>query len=131
VSVIASSNAIGRLFEHSEGFVVHDCACVRARDESVGRNERDALKMLGERFEVALVFAAAHHRTQVRKSTATPYISRFPAVASLAIGFGGTEDDVVAALLPPYLAISCPKPEVGATAGLERAGHRGKASPPA
>ncbi|HEY1066132.1 MAG TPA: HD domain-containing protein [Pirellulales bacterium] len=52
-----------------------------------------------ERFERALGFAAALHRTQVRKVSRVPYISHLLAVAALAIEAGATEDEAIAALL--------------------------------
>ena len=53
----------------------------------------------GERFEHALLYAAQLHRDQVRKGTSTPYITHLLAVASIVGENGGTEDEVVAALL--------------------------------
>jgi len=53
----------------------------------------------GEKFERALPYAAWLHRDQVRKGTSTPYITHLLAVASIVGENGGTEDEVVAALL--------------------------------
>jgi (p)ppGpp synthase/HD superfamily hydrolase len=53
----------------------------------------------GEKFERALLFAARLHKDQVRKGTSTPYITHLLAVASMVGENGGTEDEVVAALL--------------------------------
>ena len=53
----------------------------------------------GEKFEQALPYAARVHRDQVRKGTSTPYITHLLAVASIVGENGGTEDEVVAALL--------------------------------
>jgi (p)ppGpp synthase/HD superfamily hydrolase len=53
----------------------------------------------GEKFERALTYASRLHRDQVRKGTSTPYITHLLAVASLVGENGGTEDEVVAALL--------------------------------
>jgi (p)ppGpp synthase/HD superfamily hydrolase len=53
----------------------------------------------GEKFEDALPYAARLHRDQVRKGTTTPYITHLLAVASIVGENGGTEDEVVAALL--------------------------------
>jgi GTP pyrophosphokinase len=53
----------------------------------------------GERFEEALVLAARLHRTQRRKSTEVPYVTHLLAVASLVGEAGGSEDEVIAALL--------------------------------
>ena len=47
----------------------------------------------------ALDLAIQAHHGQVRKSTAIPYISHPMAVASIALEFGATEDQAIAALL--------------------------------
>jgi (p)ppGpp synthase/HD superfamily hydrolase len=53
----------------------------------------------GEKFERALLYASRLHKDQVRKGTSTPYITHLLAVASIVGENGGTEDEVVAALL--------------------------------
>jgi (p)ppGpp synthase/HD superfamily hydrolase len=53
----------------------------------------------GEKFERALLYASRLHKDQVRKGTSTPYITYLLAVASIVGENGGTEDEVVAALL--------------------------------
>jgi len=53
----------------------------------------------GEKFERALLCASRLHKDQVRKGTSTPYITHLLAVASIVGENGGTEDEVVAALL--------------------------------
>ena len=53
----------------------------------------------GEKFEQALPYAARLHKEQVRKGTSTPYVTHLLAVASIVGENGGTEDEVVAALL--------------------------------
>jgi (p)ppGpp synthase/HD superfamily hydrolase len=53
----------------------------------------------GDKFERALPYAARLHRDQVRKGTNTPYITHLLAVASIVGENGGTEVEVVAALL--------------------------------
>ena len=53
----------------------------------------------GEKFDHALPYAAWLHRDQVRKGTSIPYITHLLAVASIVGENGGTEDEVVAALL--------------------------------
>jgi (p)ppGpp synthase/HD superfamily hydrolase len=53
----------------------------------------------GEKFEHALPYAARLHKDQVRKGTSTPYVTHLLAVASMVGENGGTEDEVVAALL--------------------------------
>jgi len=47
----------------------------------------------------ALALALQAHEGQVRKSTTIPYISHPMAVASIALEFGATEDQAIAALL--------------------------------
>jgi (p)ppGpp synthase/HD superfamily hydrolase len=54
---------------------------------------------LSGRFEDALVLAAQVHRDQVRKGTTIPYISHLLAVASIALQYGASEDEAIAALL--------------------------------
>jgi (p)ppGpp synthase/HD superfamily hydrolase len=51
------------------------------------------------KFEEALLYAARLHRDQTRKGTDTPYITHLLAVAAIVGENGGTEDEVVAALL--------------------------------
>jgi len=53
----------------------------------------------GEKFDHALLYASRLHRDQVRKGTNVPYITHLLAVASIVGENGGTEDEVVAALL--------------------------------
>lgn len=55
--------------------------------------------LLGPRFERALVFANALHRTQTRKNSSVPYMSHLLAVCSLVLEHGGDEDQAIAALL--------------------------------
>jgi (p)ppGpp synthase/HD superfamily hydrolase len=55
--------------------------------------------ILGERFEQALQFAAATHRTQTRKGSGIPYVGHLLGVCSLVIEDGGDEDEAIAALL--------------------------------
>ena len=55
--------------------------------------------MLSERFDDALVFAHELHRQQIRKGSDVPYIHHLLAVTALVGEHGGTEDQVVAALL--------------------------------
>ena len=50
-------------------------------------------------FEEALVYAARLHRDQTRKGTRIPYVTHLLAVAAIVGENGGTEDEVVAALL--------------------------------
>lgn len=53
----------------------------------------------GEKFERALVYASQLHQGQSRKGTHVPYITHLLAVAAIVGEHGGTEDEVVAALL--------------------------------
>ncbi|MDQ4043569.1 MAG: HD domain-containing protein [Actinomycetota bacterium] len=53
----------------------------------------------GEKFEEALLYVARLHRDQTRKGTDTPYVTHLLAVASIVGESGGTENEVVAALL--------------------------------
>jgi (p)ppGpp synthase/HD superfamily hydrolase len=53
----------------------------------------------GEKFEEALLYAARLHRDQTRKGTDTPYVTHLLAVVAIVGENGGTEDEVVAALL--------------------------------
>jgi (p)ppGpp synthase/HD superfamily hydrolase len=53
----------------------------------------------GEKFEEALIYAASVHRGQTRKGTNIPYVTHLLAVAAIVGENGGTEDEVVAALL--------------------------------
>ena len=53
----------------------------------------------GEKFGEALSYAARVHRDQRRKGTQVPYVTHLLAVAAIVGENGGTEDEVVAALL--------------------------------
>jgi GTP pyrophosphokinase len=53
----------------------------------------------GEKFERALVYAARVHEDHYRKGTRVPYVTHLLAVAAIVGETGGTEDEVVAALL--------------------------------
>lgn len=55
--------------------------------------------MYGERFDQALVFASKLHREQRRKGSEVPYINHLLAVTAIVGEHGGSEDQVVAALL--------------------------------
>ena len=52
-----------------------------------------------EKFERALVYASRLHKDQYRKGTRVPYITHLLAVTAVVGENGGTEDEVVAALL--------------------------------
>lgn len=51
------------------------------------------------RFDEALVYAHQLHARQTRKGTMIPYVGHLLAVTSIVIENGGTEDEVIAALL--------------------------------
>ena len=51
------------------------------------------------RFDRALVYAHQLHARQTRKGTTIPYIGHLLAVTSIVIENGGSEDEVIAALL--------------------------------
>jgi (p)ppGpp synthase/HD superfamily hydrolase len=53
----------------------------------------------GEKFERALDYASRLHKVQYRKGTHIPYITHLLAVAAIVGENGGTENEVVAALL--------------------------------
>jgi GTP pyrophosphokinase len=55
--------------------------------------------ILGERFDQALLLATAHHRRQLRKGTAVPYVSHLLGVTSLVLEMGGSETEAIGALL--------------------------------
>jgi GTP pyrophosphokinase len=73
-----------------------------------------SVPLLSERFDLAYLMASSHHRTQLRKGTAVPYLSHLLAVASIVMEMGGTEDEAVAALLHDYVE------DGGGPTGLER-----------
>ena len=53
----------------------------------------------GEKFEEALVYAARLHKDQTRKGSGIPYVTHLLAVAAIVGENGGTEEEVIAALL--------------------------------
>ena len=53
----------------------------------------------GEKFERAVVYVARVHGDHYRKGTRVPYVTHLLAVAAIVGENGGTEDEVVAALL--------------------------------
>jgi (p)ppGpp synthase/HD superfamily hydrolase len=56
-------------------------------------------RQLTPAFEDALVSAARLHAGQARKGSDTPYISHLMSVAALVLEFGGSQEQVIAALL--------------------------------
>jgi GTP pyrophosphokinase len=57
------------------------------------------LDKLSHRFSLALTGAARLHGAQVRKGTDIPYIAHLLAVTSIALEYGATEDEAIAAVL--------------------------------
>ena len=53
----------------------------------------------GKKLEEALGYAARVHRDQVRKGSSVPYVTHLLAVAAIVGENGGTEEEVIAALL--------------------------------
>lgn len=54
---------------------------------------------LSERYDQALLFAAAHHRAQRRKGSQIPYLSHLMTVSALVLEHGGGEAAAIAGLL--------------------------------
>lgn len=52
-----------------------------------------------ERLAAAFAYAADQHKSQLRKGTTTPYVTHLMGVASLVGEHGGSEDEMIAALL--------------------------------
>jgi GTP pyrophosphokinase len=55
--------------------------------------------VLSEQFERALLYAATIHAGQKRKGTAVPSLAHLLAVASIALDYGASEQEAIAALL--------------------------------
>lgn len=62
-------------------------------------DEEPKLTILGPRFEQALLFASQMHARQRRKDTGAPYIAHVMGVTALVLEDGGSEEEVIAALL--------------------------------
>ncbi len=62
-------------------------------------DEKGRIVPYSKKFEDTFLCAAEWHREQLRKDTSIPYITHLMAVASTVGENGGTEDEVVAALL--------------------------------
>jgi (p)ppGpp synthase/HD superfamily hydrolase len=54
---------------------------------------------LSGRFDQALLLAADLHREQERKGSGTPYLSHLLGVAAIALQYGASEEEAIAALL--------------------------------
>src|SRR3712207_4154855 len=71
-----------------------------ARNLHVKASERrDRPMPYTKRFEDALLYAPRLHRDQTRKGTGIPYVTHLLAVAAIVGENGGTEDEVISALL--------------------------------
>lgn len=57
------------------------------------------MPVLSERVDQAILLAMKWHRHQMRKSTDIPYASHLLAVAGMVAEMGGSEDEIIAALL--------------------------------
>jgi len=57
------------------------------------------LTKLGDRFDKAIAYALATHRLQYRKESNVPYTAHLLGVCAIALEFGATEDEAMAALL--------------------------------
>jgi (p)ppGpp synthase/HD superfamily hydrolase len=55
--------------------------------------------ILSDKYKQALAFAFDLHRTQERKGSGTPYVAHILGVSSMALEYGATEDEAIAALL--------------------------------
>jgi (p)ppGpp synthase/HD superfamily hydrolase len=66
---------------------------------SLEARERMGAGELTKRFDAALAYASAHHRTQFRKGSRVPYLSHLMSVSALVLEHGGSEDQAIAALL--------------------------------
>ena len=65
----------------------------------VAVGDREGEMMYTKRFEDAFVYAVHCHGGQLRKGTSIPYINHLMSVAAIVGENGGTEDEVIAALL--------------------------------
>ncbi|MBE9124430.1 HD domain-containing protein [Tychonema sp. LEGE 07199] len=55
--------------------------------------------ILSNSFSEALTYAAELHATQIRKGSGVPYIAHLLGTASIALEYGASEDEAIAALL--------------------------------
>jgi hypothetical protein len=88
-----------------EGFIVNPTRKAAGESDSgrpsnatVIMSER-SIEGLSHRFPGALVGAARLHATQKRKGTDIPYIAHLLGVTGIALEFGATEDEAIAAVL--------------------------------
>jgi GTP pyrophosphokinase len=68
-------------------------------EERFEMGDEKPIKMLSHRFFEALVGAARLHSGQFRKGTTIPYIAHLLGVTSIALEFGASEDEAIAAVL--------------------------------
>src|SRR5947209_17690950 len=66
---------------------------------TVTQRGKPSERLLGFRFEMALLYAFRLHAEQTRKGGTVPYIGHLLGVASTVIEAGGDEDQAIAALL--------------------------------
>ncbi|WP_445242037.1 HD domain-containing protein [Microcoleus sp. LEGE 07076] len=62
--------------------------------------------ILSNRFSAAGTYAAELHATQLRKGSGVPYIAHLLGTASIALEYGASEDEPIAALLHDAIAQS-------------------------
>ena len=72
---------------------------VKGKLEAYPTVRRSRLTKYTRRFEAALVYASQLHNEHFRKATEIPYVTHLLGVASLVGEAGGSEDEVIAALL--------------------------------
>ena len=94
-----ATELLGELGEMQAGTLRGSASGYLAQMVDEPRKSQDSEPLLGERFQDALEFAAATHRTQTRKGSGIPYIGHLLGVCSLVIEEGGDEDEAIAALL--------------------------------
>jgi (p)ppGpp synthase/HD superfamily hydrolase len=66
---------------------------------SVFLSWRQAMAILTDRFDRAILYASQVHGGQTRKGTEVPYLAHLMAVAATVMEYGGDEDQIIAALL--------------------------------
>ncbi len=71
----------------------------KAAKKSKAQKATKAKRILGPRFDRALLFAAEKHAFQTRKASKIPYFAHLIGVTSLVLEAGGDEDMAIAALL--------------------------------
>jgi GTP pyrophosphokinase len=68
-------------------------------------NVLDLKMKLSERFTDALIFASQLHANQTRKGSGVPYVAHLLGVASIALDYGASEDEAIAALLHDAIGV--------------------------